>query len=978
MQSLSRFAGGRIPKSAAVGLLLALLLISAIAFVPKSTATKDRSNHSKNPVAATTTKPGRPEFVPGQVLVRFKQGHAFEGRRTLTVPSQRRGAKLQSTATDQITVDIVQFDKSELVSGLRMAKVSSKDTWMAIAALRARDDVLYAEPNYVVHPDDTTPNDPSFGSLYGMTKIAAPAAWDTIRGSTDTPQAFFGSPSIVVGVVDEGIQLVHSDLAANIWDNPVDNTVNGIDEDGNGFIDDLHGYDFINNSGTIPVEGHATHVAGTIGAVGNNGTGVVGVNWRVKLMSLRFIDEVINSGSDADAIRAMGYAKQMRDLWVSSGGTIGANVRVLNNSWGGAPFAQAMSDAISSLGQSNILFVAAAGNSGTNNDVNPHYPSNYQLPNLMSITATDSSDAQVYSYGLHSVLMGAPGVGILSTYPNDTYQLLSGTSMATPHVAGAAALLLAANPALTISKLRSLLAYNGDVLPSLQGKTITGRRLNVFKSLLALNENDTTPPGAVGSFQVTSQTGRTFNLSWVASGDDGATGQASLYEISFVDGFNNSASVLTTLIPSATGVLQTTTVNTPYRHFSGTIKLREFDNVGNEGTPVTIPVSIDPMVADPYVATTATHEALTTGGTPLGLTQDDAYIPSYSLPFSFPFFGQSYSTVRISTNGALYFSTRTDNDSQSSVGGLVPFKMIAGMWDDLDLRTSRRADADVYVTQDATHAVFRWQGVQYGDGTNGDPINFEIELRSDGTIKTRYGGGNTNLFPVVGISNAEPDVYSINSLTSDGFPISLTNAANGLFSLRTNALRIDNMNLAGRVSGGQQIVMHGEFAGLSTVTMGGLAASFIYTNGGGDTTAITVTTPAHAVGAVQIDLTPTTGTPYSKQNAFAYLPTVFTDDTIVVGQTTAKAQHIIELRQSVDALRALAGLGGAPWTDPTLTPGATIRAIHILELRTYFDDAAARLGFSTSAYTDPSLSAGFMIKRIHIEELRQRIRTIAG
>jgi N-acetylneuraminic acid mutarotase len=183
---------------------------------------------------------------------------------------------------------------------------------------------------------------------------------------------------------------------------------------------------------------------------------------------------------------------------------------------------------------------------------------------------------------------------------------------------------------------------------------------------------------------------------------------------------------------------------------------------------------------------------------------------------------------------------------------------------------------------------------------------------------------------------------------------------------------------AGRTSGGQQIRLAGIFAGLSSVMMGGAQASWFYTNGSSDTSSITVTTPAHTVGAVQIDLTPTSGAGSSKANAFAYLPTIFTDDTIVVGQTTAKAQHIIELRQAVDALRAVAGLSGAPWTDPALAPGGLIKATHIIELRMYLDDAATRLGYSTLPYTDPGLTSGFMIKRIHIEELRQRIRTIAG
>lgn len=192
--------------------------------------------------------------------------------------------------------------------------------------------------------------------------------------------------------------------------------------------------------------------------------------------------------------------------------------------------------------------------------------------------------------------------------------------------------------------------------------------------------------------------------------------------------------------------------------------------------------------------------------------------------------------------------------------------------------------------------------------------------------------------------------------------------------------RIDSVTpAAGRISGGQQIKLTGGFAHLSTVKIGGISASWFFTNGSPDPSAITVLTPAHAVGAVQIDLTQTWGSIYSKANAFAYLPTVFTDNTIVVGTTTAKAQHIIELRQVVDALRAVAGLSPAPWTDGTLTPNSSIiKAIHIQELRMYLDDAATRLGYSTSPYTDPSLGPGYPVKRVHIEELRQRIRTIAG
>jgi hypothetical protein len=182
--------------------------------------------------------------------------------------------------------------------------------------------------------------------------------------------------------------------------------------------------------------------------------------------------------------------------------------------------------------------------------------------------------------------------------------------------------------------------------------------------------------------------------------------------------------------------------------------------------------------------------------------------------------------------------------------------------------------------------------------------------------------------------------------------------------------------VAGRTSGGQQVILTGSFANLSSVTLGGSAASWSYSNG---TDQITVTTPAHVVGAVAIDLVPVSGSTYSRNNAFAYLPTVFTDDTLFAGVTTPKAQHILELRQAVDALRGVAGLGPAAWDDAVLTPMMiTIKAVHIEELRTYLDNAATTLGYAIQPYTDTSLSSSIFIKKVHIDELRQRIRNIAG
>src|SRR6266536_1410026 len=460
---------------------LSLVLLAGIAQPPASRATREVSQDSVT--NRSNQKRTRPAFVPGEALVRYKSEAVAE--------RQMKAAVVESEGK-VMPLQVENFDGSEIVSGLRIARMAPEDTISAIEALKKQADVLYAEPNYILQAD-RTPNDPRFGELYGLTKIGAPQAWDTTTGSN----------SVVVGVIDEGIDLNHQDLQANIWTNPAPGSISGI-------TGDLHGYNFISNTGTIPAEEHATHVSGTAGAVGNNSVGVVGVNWNVRLMSLRVLGP--SGGDTANFIRAYNYARQMRDLWVSSNGASGANIRVLNNSYGGAGFSQASFDAISALNQSGILFVASEGNDGIDSDANPHYPSGFNVPNVISVTATDSNDllASFSNFGAQTATIGAPGVSILSTTPGNTYSTFSGTSMATPHVVGAAALICAANPNVTLQQLKALLIFNGDVVPALTGKTLTGRRLNVFQSLQALNENDTAHPGTVTNFHVNSQSGRSI------------------------------------------------------------------------------------------------------------------------------------------------------------------------------------------------------------------------------------------------------------------------------------------------------------------------------------------------------------------------------------------------------------------------------------------------------------------------------------
>ena len=390
----------------------------------------------------------------------------------------------------------------------------------ALSRYRGDPRVLYIEPNFIVHAS-VIPNDPQFAQLWGMhntgqiggtpgADIHAPGAWDVTAGND----------SVLVAIIDTGI-FQHADLAQNIWTNPGEIAGNGVDDDGNGFIDDVHGYDFARVALRDPTNddnGHGTHVSGTVGAVGNNGVGVAGVAWHVKLMAVKFLDQN-GSGTLANAISAIEYATRM-------------GARVMNNSWGGGPFSQALYDAIRAAGDAGVVFVVAAGNDGTDNDQIPEYPASYDLPNIIAVAASDSNDqlANFSNFGANSVHLAAPGTHILSTWRTGGYATFSGTSMATPHVTGAVALVLSRFPNMDPASVRRLLMSRVDRIPSMAGRIASGGRLNIAR---ALADPDTVPPDAITDLAVAGTDGQWAELHWTATGDDRLIGQAERYELRY-------------------------------------------------------------------------------------------------------------------------------------------------------------------------------------------------------------------------------------------------------------------------------------------------------------------------------------------------------------------------------------------------------------------------------------------------------------
>lgn len=385
--------------------------------------------------------------------------------------------------------------------GLLRITSRSRNVAALVAAFRNRPDVEYAEPNYVV-TTFAEPNDPQFPQLWGLKNIGQPVNGGTPGtpgadiSAADGWETTLGDASNVVAVVDTGIDYNHPDLAANIWSAPAPFTVT-IGGVAITCAAGTHGFNAINKTcDPMDDHNHGTHVSGTIGAVGNNGVGVAGVNWVSSIMGLKFLSAG-GSGSIADAVDAIDFGIQAKTIFANTGG---ANIRILSNSWGGGGFSQALLDQIREANDNEMLFVAAAGNSGISNDFIPSYPASYASPNVVSVLATTNLDARAgfSNYGVKSVHLGAPGAVVLSTIRNGAYAYASGTSMATPHVSGAGALVLA-HCALTTLDLKDTLVLSTDPLASLTTLTISGGRLNVRRAMDSCSAPPSAPPSLTAS-----------------------------------------------------------------------------------------------------------------------------------------------------------------------------------------------------------------------------------------------------------------------------------------------------------------------------------------------------------------------------------------------------------------------------------------------------------------------------------------------
>jgi subtilisin family serine protease len=674
--------------------------------------TKKRSPTS---VTLINKKAGiKSKIVSNELIVRFKEGLGKEEVQSLIG---------KTGATVKTYIEALDYYVLSLPSHLSVNE--------ALRWFRQQGVVEQAEPNYLI-PLKTVPNDPEFSKQWSLhntgqiggaddADIDALEAWDIEQGKT----------AVINAIIDTGVDYTHEDLAANIWQNPGEIPNNGIDDDGNGYIDDLIGWDFVDSFGGAADEdfvssdndpmdrhGHGTLVAGIAGAVTNNDIGIAGVAWNCQIMPVRAGyktqsgDGILESD---DAAQAIIYAAENR-------------ARVINLSWGDYQKSNLIEDAIAYAIDKGALICAAAGNE---NSTNPIYPAASDNMAVLAIGATDNSDqkASFSNYG-DWVHLSAPGVSIYSTYLNSTYLQMSGTSMATPHVAGVAALLFSYFPELSPLEGKMRIMRSVDFLEALDGKNGTSGRINAY---LALTENYSAPhicsltPNAAHEGDQISIFGDSF-------GTEQGNGVVKFYpeKDAEIISWNNSS--ILCRVPEGAQTGEVTVITS-----EGT----------SNGVEITILIKF-------YDETLLENEFLGSGQAQGWKADDESWL--YQLPFSFPFFGQQYETLYVCSNGFLDFT----NSAPSYLNSAEAFEssiMIAPLWDDLITNGTSQQGEDIYIYSPSADSVcFRWAGERY---ETGDPVNMEVILNDDGRIKFNYGQANTNLSPTIGISGGDEEKYHV-------------------------------------------------------------------------------------------------------------------------------------------------------------------------------------------------------------------------
>lgn len=645
--------------------------------------------------SATAAGTQKPNAVKQELIVGFESGVSQAEQNDVL----KRAGATSKKRFGQIDAVLVKVKEDEEAT---VSKLLSSDRRVA-----------YVEPNHVVTVA-ATPSDPDFARLWGLHNTGQTGG--TADKDVDAPEAWdlaTGDGSVVVAVTDTGVDFTHPDLSAQRWVNPLD-PVNGADDDGNGLQDDWSGWDWVNDDNSpFDDNRHGTHVAGTIGATGNNGVGVVGVSWNVRIMALKFLSSA-GSGTTADAIAATLYAADH-----------GADVA--SNSWGGGPYDQALLDAIEYGASRGMLFVAAAGNDASNNDTTASYPASYRSDAVLAVAATDHDDGMAFfsNYGAKSVDLGAPGVGIYSTVPGNSYESLDGTSMATPHVSGAAALVKDRFPGATLYGIKALLMNTVDPAASLAGRTVSGGRLNVGTALVCDNQPNVVLGAPAGGFVA----GVGDAIPIRVLGANCAT-PAGLGNVTAT--VNGTPVSLSAESPDSGLYTGTYTASA-----EGPLTVEATVRVGGQ-------TDTQSAAGNAYVSYTCVEAPFSwvdvTGIPPLQGADGDDTVQTLDIGFQVPLFGQSYGTAYVSSNGFLTLGSSAGATAYQNTAiptSAVPNAVVAPFWDDLYPGSAGSVHAGWAGPVGSRTLYVEWHNVPefsfFGSGTG----TFEVAIQ-EGTGNVKF------------------------------------------------------------------------------------------------------------------------------------------------------------------------------------------------------------------------------------------------